>query len=516
LNAVADTQEPVLALLGDPATHGGHAVKRIDTHVASVFLAGERAFKIKRAASFPFLDFSTLEKRKAACEAEIEVNRAFAPQIYRAVVAITREGDGALVLGGRGEPVEWAVEMRRFDEALTLDRLADQGRIDAALADRLGRIVAAAHAKSVPVEAGPWIDAMGVYIAEHDAEFGKTPELFPPAQVEALGRASRALYERIRPLLVERGRRGLVRRIHGDLHLGNIALIEGAPVLFDAIEFSPLIGAGDVLYDLAFLLMDLLERGLPQPANVVFNRYLAQTRRVEDLDALAALPFYLSMRAAIRAKVTAERRERAAPAARAAIGESARRYFDLARAAIEPLTESMGPVLVATGGRSGTGKSALARALGPQLAPMPGAVVLRSDAERKALFDRQEDEKLPPTAYTAGVTARVYAVIADKARRAAAAGHSAILDTVFAQPGERALAAASAALLGVAFHGFFLEAPLATRLQRVGSRSRDASDADAAVALAQESFDLGPLDWTRIDAAGSLDDTLLRAKSELG
>jgi aminoglycoside phosphotransferase family enzyme/predicted kinase len=511
VNPVADTQEPVLALLGDPATHRGHAVKRIDTHAASVFLAGERAFKIKRAVRFPFLDFSTLEKRKAACEAELNVNRAFAPQIYRAVVAITREPDGSLALGGRGQPIEWAVEMRRFDEALTLDHLARQGRIDVALADRLGRIVAAAHAKAPPVEPKPWIDALGAYIAEHDAAFGKTPELFPRAEVEALGRASRALYGRIRPLLVERGRRGLIRRIHGDLHLGNIALIEGAPVVFDAIEFSPLIGSGDVLYDLAFLLMDLLERGLPQPANVVFNRYLAQTRRVEDLDALAALPFYLSMRAAIRAKVTAERRERVAPTAQAAIAESARRYFDLARAAIEPL----GPVLVATGGRSGTGKSALARALAPHLAPMPGAVVLRSDAERKALFDRQEDEKLLPAAYTAGVTAKVYAVIADKARRAAAAGHSAILDAVFAQPGERALAEASAAVLGVAFHGFFLEASLATRLDRVAARSRDASDADAAVVRAQESFDLGPLRWRRIDAAGSLDDTLLRAKSEL-
>jgi aminoglycoside phosphotransferase family enzyme/predicted kinase len=510
VNPAADTQEPALALLGDPATHGGHAVKRIDTHAASVFLAGERAFKVKRAVRFPFLDFSTLEKRKAACEAEVEVNRPLAPQIYRRVAAITRGADGRLALDGRGEPVEWAVEMRRFDETLTLDHLAGQGRIDVALADRLGRIVAAAHAKAPPVAPEPWIDAIGAYIAEHDAEFGKTPELFRPAQVEALGRASRALYGRIRPLLVERGRRGLIRRIHGDLHLGNIALIESAPVLFDAIEFSPLIGSGDVLYDLAFLLMDLLERGLPQPANVVFNRYLAQTRRVEDLDALAALPFYLSMRAAIRAKVTAERRERAAPGEQAAIALSARRYFDLARAAIEPTAA----VLVATGGRSGTGKSALARALAPHLAPMPGAVVLRSDTERKALFDKDENEKLPPAAYGAGVTDQVYAVIADKARRAAAAGHSAILDAVFAQPGERVLAEASAAVLGIAFHGFFLEAPLATRLARVAARSGDASDADAAVVRAQESYDLGPLRWTRIDAAGPPEDTLLRVRSQ--
>jgi aminoglycoside phosphotransferase family enzyme/predicted kinase len=512
VNLVTDAQAPILALLGDPATHDGRAVKRIDTHAASVFLAGERAFKVKRAVRFPFLDFSTLEKRKAACEAEIEVNRAFAPEIYRRVVAITRAADGTLALGGSGQPVEWAVEMRRFDEALTLDHLADQGRIDNALADQLGRVVAVAHAKAVPVEPAPWINAVGAYVTEHAAAFAEAPDLFPPAEAEALARTGRAAYARIRPLLLERGRRGLIRRIHGDLHLGNIVLIEGAPVLFDAIEFSPLIGSGDLLYDLAFLLMDLIERGLPQPANVVFNRYLAQTRRAEDLDALAALPFYLSMRAAIRAKVAAERRERAAPAEQGAIAQSARRYFDLARAAIEPAA----PVLVATGGRSGTGKSALARTLAPQLAPMPGAVVLRSDAERKALFDRGENEKLPPAAYGAGVTAKVYAVIADQARRAAAAGHSAILDAVFGQPPERVLAETSAAALGVPFRGFFLEAPLATRLARVDARSHDASDADAAVVRAQESYDLGPLGWSRIDAAGSPDDTLRRTRSELG
>jgi aminoglycoside phosphotransferase family enzyme/predicted kinase len=512
MDQAIDTQAPVFAFLGDPTTHGGRPVKRIDTHAASVFLAGERALKVKRAVRFPFLDFSTLARRQAACAAEIEVNRPFAPEIYRRVVAITRAPDGTLAIAGGGEPVEWAVEMRRFDETATLDHLASQGRIDADLADRLGRMVAAAHAHAPPVAPQAWIDALDAMVTEHEAEFGKTPDLFPPAAVAALCRASRSLYARVRPLLIERGARGLIRRIHGDLHLGNIVLIEDAPVLFDAIEFSPLIGSGDLLYDLAFLLMDLDERGLTGAANIVFNRYLGETRRAEDLDALAALPLYLSLRAAIRAKVTAERRERAAAADQEAIGTSARRYFDLALQAIAPRPA----VMIATGGLSGTGKSALAFALAPGIAPRPGAVVLRSDAERKALFGRPESERLPPQAYSPEVTRRVYAVIADKARRAAAAGHSAILDAVFGDADERASAEASAAVLAVAFHGLFLEAPLASRLARVGGRSRDASDADAAVARAQESYDLGVLRWARIDASGSPADTLQRARTALG
>jgi uncharacterized protein len=303
------SQQAVFAFLMNPATHGGAAVKRVDTHAGVVFLAGERALKLKRAVRFPFLDYSTLAKRKAACEAEIEVNRPYAPELYRGVVKITREADGRLAIGGQGEPVEYAVDMRRFDETQTLDRLADAGRIDATLADAIGRAIAAAHrnTRSVPHEA--WIAALASYIEEHAATFASMPALFDPSANERLTRLSRDAFARVTPLLAERGRRGLIRRIHGDLHLGNIALIGSRPVLFDAIEFSDVIASGDLLYDLAFVLMDLSERGLGAAANIVFNRYLVDTRRDEDLDALAALPFYLSMRASIRARVTAAKFE---------------------------------------------------------------------------------------------------------------------------------------------------------------------------------------------------------------
>ena len=505
------SQEPVFALLADPATHGGAAVQRIDTHAASVFLAGGRAFKVKRAVRFPFLDYSTLEKRKHACEAELEVNRAFAPDIYLRVVPITREADGGLALDGNGAPAEWAVEMRRFDEKVTLDHLADAGRIDPPLADALGRAVAAAHAGAPAVEAEPWIAALADYVEQNDAAFRERSGLFPPGEIEGLTQASRAAHSRIRPLLVERGRRGLIRRGHGDLHLGNIVLIDGRPILFDAIEFDPLVASGDVLYDLAFLLMDLVERGLRDAANIVFNRYLADSRRPEDLDALADLPLFLSVRAAIRAKVTAAKLEHADADGKTAIETSARKYFDFARRLIAPAA----PKLIAVGGLSGTGKSVFARALAPDIAPAPGAVLLRTDVERKTLFGKDEHDKLPADGYSPEATERVYAAVTDKARRAVAAGHSAIVDGVFAKPQERAAVEQCAQALGVAFHRLFLDADLATRLDRVGARSRDASDADPAVALTQENYDLGALDWTRVDASGTPEQTLARARAAM-
>ena len=505
-----DSQEAVFAFLADPATHNGAAVKRIDTHAASVFLAGERALKVKHAVRFPFLDYSTLEKRKAACDAELEVNRGFAPELYRGVVAVTRQ-DGRLALGGDGGPVEWAVEMRRFDEDATLDRLAEQGRIDTALADRLGRTVAAAHEKAPAVAAEPWIGALATYLDQNAAAFRAASELFPADDAAALDDASRAAFARVRPLLAARGHAGLIRRGHGDLHLGNIVLVDDEPVLFDAIEFDPLIAAGDVLYDLAFLVMDLVERDLTGAANIVLNRYLAETRRDDDLDALAALPLFLSVRAAIRAKVTAARLDDAATDKRPKIAQSAQTYFRLACRLIAPSS----PRLIAVGGLSGTGKSVLARALAAHVAPDPGAVVVRSDVARKALFGVGETERLPAEAYTPEVMRKVYAVLGDKARRMIAAGHSAIVDAVFAKPEERAAIAAVAHDCNVPFLGLFLTADLAIRIGRVGARERDASDAGADVARAQESYDIGAIDWTQVDASGTPEDTLARAKAKL-
>src|SRR5260370_23319394 len=243
--------------------------------------------------------------------------------------------------------------MRRFDEATTLDRLADDNAIDLAVAEKLGGAGGATHNRIPVLEGAPWIAALSSYIAENDAAFRADPDLFDPAQTASLGRDSRLALNRLRPLLAARSAAGMVRRGHGDRHLGNVALLDGNPVLFDAVEFSPLIAAGDVLYDLAFLLMDLVERGLGAAANVVLNRYLAETRRMSDLDAVAALPLFMSLRAAIRANVTASRAAIARQPDREEARSSAKKYFALACRLIQPAP----PLLAGIGGFSRTRKS---------------------------------------------------------------------------------------------------------------------------------------------------------------
>jgi hypothetical protein len=446
-----------------------------------------------------------LDKRKAACEAELAINRKFTPQLYRRLVPITRDGYGPLALEGAGEPVEWSVEMARFDEDRTLDRLAARGELDERLLAKLAVAVAAMHERAEPLEPGPWIAALEQFIGNNTSIFRRHPELFGETALIDLERQSLAALKRLRPLLIERGNQGLIRRGHGDLHLGNIAVLDGEPVAFDALEFDPVIASGDLLYDLAFLLMDLIEFDRRAGANQVLNGYYAAARRNADCDGIAAVPFFMSLRAAIRAMTTASRLD----VTNEMIARSARRYFDLASKLLTPVK----PRLLGLGGLSGTGKTVLARSLAPSIAPAPGALVLRSDVERKTLYGAGEHERLPSNAYRAEVSERVYRIIIDKAVRVARAGHSAIVDAVLARAEERAALETAAAAAGVEFHGLFLAADLTTRLQRVGERAGDASDANTEVAREQEEYVTGFVTWSHIDAAGSPAQTLANARA---
>ncbi len=456
-------QEKVFAFLTDPAMHPH--VHRIDTHAASVFLEGTRALKIKRAIRFPFLDYSTLEKRKAACGEEIKINRQFAPQVYHRVVPITQDSDGSLDVDGKGTPVEYAVEMSRFDERQTIDHLAEAGPLDPGLVDAMAEAIAASHNIAPLAPAEPWVNSIPGTIEGNTTAF-REAACFPADDIDDLSQASRSAFAGIRALLEQRGGQGYVRRCHGDLHLANIVLIDRKPVLFDAIEFDPVIASIDVLYDLAFALMDFIRYGRQAAANALLNRYLALTAR-ENLDALAALPLFMSVRSAIRAHVLLARLGRNCRD-NADVMRAARAYFELARLTIAPPA----PVLVAIGGLSGTGKSVLARAFAPSVLPLPGAVVLRSDVLRKQLFKVNETDRLPESAYRPEISEQIYEILVQRAGRVLVQGHSVVVDAVFAHEAERNAIRDAARRLKIRFVGLFLVADLATRLSRVGRREQ--------------------------------------------
>ena len=499
-------QESVFALLTDTTTNTH--VHRIDTHAASVFLEGDRALKIKRAVRFPFLDYSTLAKRKAACEEEIKINRQFAPQIYRRIVPITQSNDGSLGIDGDGTPVEFAIEMVRFDERQTIDHLAEAGPPGPDLADAIADAIAASHVIVPLAPAEPWIESIPAIIEDNTNAF-RAAACFPAGDIDDLGDTSRSAFSRIRGLLEQRGRQGFVRRCHGDLHLANIVLIEGKPVLFDAIEFDPTIASVDVLYDLAFPMMDFIHYDRHAAANELFNRYLGMTAN-ENLDALAVLPLFMSLRAAIRSKVLLSRLDQTSRD-KTTVMQSARAYFELAHRLIRPPA----PQLVAIGGLSGTGKSVLARALAPGVMPQPGAVVLRTDVLRKQQFGVSETDRLPESAYRPEMTAQIYEILAQRAVRILAQGHSVVVDAVFAHESERAAIHDAARKLDIRFVGLFLVADLATRSKRVDRRERDASDATPEIAGLQEKYNIGTVDWAVIDASGTSEQTLIQCQSQI-
>jgi len=499
-------QEKVFAFLTDSVAHPH--VHRIDTHAASVFLEGDRALKIKRAVRFPYLDYSTLAKRKAACDEEIRINHPLAPQIYHRVVPITRNNDGSLDIDGKGTPVEYAIEMARFDERRTIDHLAEAGPLVPDLVDAIADAIAASHAIVPPVPAEPWIESIPAFIEGNTKAF-RTAASFAKSAIDELEEASLSAFSGIRELLERRGRQGYVRRCHGDLHLANIVLIEHKPVLFDAIEFDPTIASVDVLYDLAFPIMDFIRYDRHAAANALLNRYLGKTPN-ENLDALGALSLFMSLRAAIRANVLLARLGRGS-CDEADVTQSAQVYFDLAQRLIVPPP----PTLVAIGGLSGTGKSVLARALAPHVAPQPGAVVLRTDVLRKQLFQVSETDRLPERAYQPEMTKQIYELLVQRALRILSQGHSVVADAVFVRESERAAIRDAARRLNIGFVGLFLQTDLATRRSRVGRRKSDASDATPEIAGLQEKYDIGAVDWAIIDASGTPEETLKQCQAQI-
>lgn len=524
VDAAEATWDEVAAFLSDPATHGlTEPVKRVQTHAAVVFLAGPLAYKIKRPVKFPFLDFSTLARRASACRREIDIDRPIAPAIYRRVVPITRQADGRLAIGGDGEAVEWAVEMNRFDETATLDAIVGTVPLEPGFIDALADEIARAEARARTRDAGPWLADLLGYLDHNRDSFAARPDLFAPDAAAKLDRLSRTRWEDAVDLVEDRGRLGRVRVGHGDLHCANIAVIDGRPQVFDAIEFDDAIATGDLLYDAAFLVMDLDVHGDRPAACRLLDRWLFESVRIEahgpalldveeillaEIDALAALPLWLSLRAALRAKIAAATARHLEGPAKALEEARARRFFAAACDFAEPKT----PRLVAVGGLSGAGKSTLARGLAPDLVPAPGALVLRSDAIRKLVAGVSETTRLRPEHYTREASDRVYHLLLAAAAAALAAGRSVVTDAVSLHPEERARFTAIAHAVEADFTGLWLDVDPRVAAERVGDRRGDASDADVGVVAFQSELDPGSIDWHRIEAGGTPEETLAAAR----
>ena len=442
-----------------------------------MFVGEDTVFKLKLAVRLAFLDFTALDSRQRFLERELELNHPAAPYLYRDVVPITRGPDG-LALGGEGEIVDWVLRMAPIpaDDFLL-------ARVKAGLAnellDALGDMVAADHARRPAVrdhDAGhPGRNARGNAKAALQAGL-------PQAKVANWLRAAEQTLDAASPLLAERAASGLVRRAHGDLHLGNICLWDGQPVPFDALEFDEAMATIDLAYDLAFLLMDLDRRAGRAAANRVMNRYVARTG---DAALVRLLPGFLSRRAMVRAHVTGE--------------------ADYLEAALGYLHPAPGRV-VAIGGLPGTGKSTLARALAPSLGGAPGALIVRSDEVRKRLHGVAPEAKLGRDAYTPEANARTDAALLDAVR--AAASHGVMADATFLSAPMREAVAGC----GAPFTGIWLEAPVEELERRVAARKGDASDATVAVLHKLAAVDTGPINWHRVTADG---DAVARCRSLL-
>ena len=505
---VTDNQTETIEFLASPATHGGVPVERIDTHASVVFLAGTRAWKLKRAVRYDYLDFSTVERRKAMCQAEVRVNRRTAPCLYRGVVAVVRTPDGSLALGGPGTPIDWVVDMNRFDQDLLFDRLAGRGALELETMPPLAAAIARLHAVAERRLNHGGQSGMAWVIDGNARGFAQEGRgVLDPGLGGGLIRDSRSALQRHALTLERRRAEGRARQCHGDLHLRNIVLIDGLPTLFDAIEFNDEIACIDVLYDLAFLLMDLWRRGLPGHANTILNRYLGETL---DFEGMSVLPLFLSCRAAVRAKTSATAaRLQDDPQRRRELEDTARTYLSLAATLLRPA----GARVIAIGGFSGSGKSTLAYAAAPSIGAVPGALVIRSDEIRKQLCGVTARTRLGSAGYTADMTGRVYRTACERAATMVQSGHSVIVDAVFARAAERAAIEEVAAAARVPFLGLWLEAPEQILVERAQHRRADASDADASVVRAQLARGAGDLRWARVAASGATADVLRRASS---
>ena len=454
-------------------------IELIETHISWVILTGEFVYKIKKPVNFGFLDFTTLAKRKHFCEEELRLNRRLAPHIYLTVVPIT----GTVAhpsLGGEGEAIDYALRMRQFPQEAQLDRMLARDELKTEYIDAIAECIASFHQHLEPASATSdfgdpdhvWhpVDENFVQIREHDTTASHLQLL---AEIE---RWSRASYNGLRATFTQRKQDGFIRECHGDLHLRNIAWYQNQPIIFDCIEFNPDLRWIDVISDIAFLIMDLIDRGQSPLAYRLLNLYLSHTG---DYPAIRLLPFYLVYRAMVRAKVDMLRLSQVGLSREEQHADEAEflGYLELARGFIHRAK----PVLMITWGLSASGKTTMSGSLLEVLA----AIRIRSDVERKRLVGMKPVTSAAAAVgsgiYSAEMTERTYTHLLNLAREILAAGFPVIVDAAFLDAQRRQQFAQLAEEMQVPFIILQCVARADILRQRIIRRQPDASDADLGV-----------------------------------
>jgi len=449
-----------------------------ETHISWVLLAGQDAYKIKKAVDLEFLDFSTLELRRFYCAEELRLNRRLAPSLYLDVIAIGGSPDEPVL--GKKPAIEYAVHMRRFARTAMMDSMLERGEITPAHIDKLASVIADFHNALPPAAADSPYCATTEIEKAAEQNFAPLPQLLgapgDQTMLEAVRQASVLEFAACLPLFRQRAAAGYVRECHGDLHLGNIVLLDDIPTPFDCIEFSAALRWIDVISEISFTIMDLLRRGRPQLAWRLLNAYLENTG---DYRGCGVLRFYLGYRAMVRAKIAAIRANQRGARMKNEL-KSCRSYLRLASSC---LTRRR-PALIITHGLPGCGKSTFAQIALERL----GAIRIRSDVERKRLFGLAAlaDSKAQTGAdiYSMDATRRTYARLHELARGVLAAGFPVIVDAAFVLHAEREGFSALAQEMAVPFVIASVQADAAVLAERLALRSRqgnDPSEADIAV-----------------------------------
>jgi aminoglycoside phosphotransferase family enzyme/gluconate kinase len=480
LGAAASQQRLVRALHARLRAESDR-VRLLETHISYVLLTGDYAYKIKKAVRLAFLDFSTLDKRRLLCNEELRLNRRLAPALYLDVVAITG-APGAPVIGGSGPILEYALRMREFGDGMLFADLLDRQQLTSAHIDVLAAKVADFHgrapAASVESPHGEPASVLEPALANFAEIAPLVPEASDRAMLEALKAWTRNEHSAVRQALESRRRDGMIRECHGDLHLGNIALVDGEPTIFDCIEFNASMRWIDTMSDVAFTVMDLEHR---RRADLAYRFLTAYLERSGDYAGTAMLRFYLVYRAMVRAKVARLRASQLLDSqARAALSDECASYLRLASSyAIEAH-----PAIVLMHGFSGSGKTTLAQAM----LERAGAVRIRTDVERKRLAglaaDARSGSTLAGGLYAPDATRRTYERVVACADAVVQGGFAAIVDGAFLQRWQRDMLRERAAQRAVPFVIVDCVASAATLRARVAARrldGNDASEADLAV-----------------------------------